>query len=496
MRCHLFPTWCRIQSVVWTVVFGTLGILPFGPGASCMADDWTQFRGPNASGVSTDPEPLPTEFSTSQNLVFSHELGKGIACPIVTNGKVITTAYTPETGFVVYCHDAADGTELWKKTFAVDPAALPPKIVPPNEHASSTPCTDGERVYIYFSAIGLMALDLEDGEQLWSYSLPMPYYLMDWGPASSPIVYEDKVIYCQDDDLDQYLIALDKKSGTLLWRTPRPEMLGGYAVPVLCTANGRTDVVTAGSGKLQGYNPETGEEIWSCNSLLRTTMSTPVVKGDKIYATSQSYGDAGRILKEALMEWKDTNRDKKLTKDEFEEPFWEKFDKADTNGDGFLIQDEIDTAFQAPTNLVGGGNIMQCIQGGGTGDVTATNLLWNLDHPAPSNISSPLVVDGRMFVVKRSGISAAFDEVTGETIWMKKRINNLGDYFASPIAGDGKIYVTGENGFIVVLKQAPELEILAKNDMEDTCVATPAISNGRIYVRTLKKLHCFAEGGK
>ncbi|MDA0831709.1 MAG: PQQ-binding-like beta-propeller repeat protein [Planctomycetota bacterium] len=471
-----------------------MSILLFGVDTYAVAGDWTQFRGPNATGVSTDPEPLPTEFSTSQNLLFSHELGVGIACPVITNGKVITTAYSPEAGFVVYCHDAADGSEIWKTKFDIDHDALPKKIVPPNEHASSTPCTDGERVYIYFSAIGLLALDLNDGSQLWSYSLPMPYYLMDWGPATSPIVYEDMVIYCQDDDLDQYLIALDKKTGTLIWRTPRPEMLGGYAVPVLCTANGRTDIVTAGSGKMQGFDPATGEEIWSCNSLLRTTMSTPVVKGDKIYATSQSYGDAGRILKEALMEWKDTNQDKKLAKDELEKPFWPKFEKADTNGDGFLIQDEIDTAFQAPTNLVGGGNIIQCIQGGGTGDVTATHLLWNLDHKAPSNISSPLIVDGRMFVVKKSGISAAFDEVTGETIWMQKRIRNLGDYFASPIAGDGKIYVTGENGFMIVLKQGPELEILAKNDMEDTCIATPAISDGRIYVRTLKKLHCFAEG--
>ena len=493
MRHYLIPTTCRFQSVIWTIIFGALYILPFGPDVACIADDWTQFRGPNATGVSAAPEPLPAEFSTSQNLVFSHEIGKGIACPIVAAGKVVTTAYAPETGFVVYCHEAATGAELWKQVFKVEPESLPGKIVPPNEHASSTPCTDGERVYIYFSAIGLCALDLANGEPLWSYSLPLPYYLMDWGPASSPIVYEDMVIYCQDDDLDQYLIALDKKSGTLRWQKPRPEMLGGYSVPVLCTANGRTDLVVAGTGKLQGFNPATGEEIWACNSLLRTMMSTPAVKDDRIYVTCQSYGDAGRILKDALMEWKDTNQDKKLEKNEFEKPFWTKFEKADTNGDGFLIQEEINTAFQAPTNMVGGGNIMQCIKGGGAGDVTGTHLVWNLDHKAPSNISSPLVVDGRMFVVKKGGMSAAFDDTTGQTIWMQKRIRNLGDYFASPVAGDGKIYVTGENGFIVVLKQGPDMEILAMNDMEDTCVATPAISNGRIYVRTLNKLYCFAE---
>ncbi len=489
MRYNSFPACSRCVSAVPLILAGWLTL----SASVLVAGDWTQFRGPNSTGVSTDPEPLPTEFSLTKNLAWSHELGIGIACPIVVKGKVISTTFTAGNEFIVYCHDAKTGTELWKTPFPIDPATLP-KLIYPNQHASSTPCTDGERVYFYFSTIGLFALDLEDGSKPWSYSLPMPYYLMDWGPATSPIVYEDKVIFCQDDDLDQYLIALDKKTGTLKWRTPRPEMLGGYAVPVMCTANGRTDIVVSGSGKLQGYSPETGEEIWTCNSLLRTMMSSPAVVGDRIYVTCQSYGDAGRILKEALMEWKDVNQDKKLEKSEFDKAFWPKFEKGDANGDGFLTQAEVDTAFQSPTNLVGGGNIMQCIQGGGTGDVTKTHMLWNLDHKAPSNISSPLVVDGRMFVVKKSGISAAFDATTGETVWMQQRIKNLGDYFASPIAADGKIYVTGENGFIVVLKQGPTLEVLSKNDMEDTCVATPAIADGRIFVRTLNKLHCFTEG--
>ena len=125
MRHYLIPTTCRFQSVIWTIIFGALYILPFGPDVACIADDWTQFRGPNATGVSAAPEPLPAEFSTSQNLVFSHEIGKGIACPIVAAGKVVTTAYAPETGFVVYCHEAATGAELWKQVFKVEPESLP-----------------------------------------------------------------------------------------------------------------------------------------------------------------------------------------------------------------------------------------------------------------------------------------------------------------------------------------------------------------------------------
>ncbi len=269
-------------------------------------------------------------------------------------------------------------------------------------------------------------------------------------------------------------------------------MLAGYAVPVLCTTNGRTDVVVAGSGKLQGYDPDNGALVWTCNTLLRTIMTTPAVVDDTIYVSVQSYGDTSRVLKLALLEWKDVNQDKKLDKTELDKAFADKFDAGDHNKDGFLVDNEIDDAFQPPGNRVGGGNIIQAVRGGGKGDVTKTHLVWNLNTTAPSNIASPLVVDGRLFVVKDGGISACFDAKNGKGVWEKKRIGNLGEYYASPIAGDGKIYVTGNNGHIVVLKQGPTVKMLAKNDLGEPCIATPAIADGRLYVRTINKLYCFA----
>jgi len=321
----------------------------------------------------------------------------------------------------------------------------------------------------------------------------MPQYLLGWGAAHSPIVYKDIVIFCQDDDLTPFLIALDKRTGEVRWNTPRPEMLAGYAVPVICQAGGREDIVVAGSGKLKGYDPKTGKELWTCNSLLRTIMTSPVVVDDVIYITIQSYGDTDRTLKFALLQWKDTNQDGRLMKSELPESFGDKFNRGDKNKDGFLVGAEIDAAFQAPTNMAGGGDTVQAVRGGGHGDVTKTHLLWNLDHKASSNIASPLVKDGRLFVVKKGGISACFDSADGKTIWTKKRIRNFGNYYASPVAGDGKIYAMGENGFLVVLRQGPKLEVLAKNDMGESCIATPAIANGRIYVRTISKLYCFSE---
>ena len=456
---------------------------------SCTAEEWAQFRGFNASGVSTESTNLPVKFSHDENVLWSASLGEGVACPIVSAGKVVATTMIDQQTFGIICFDARTGAELWRDELETGPT---PSITSPNTQASSTPAADGERVYVYFSTIGMLAYDLNTGKQLWKRSLPPSFYLLGWGDAQSPIVHEDMVLFSRDDDLAAFLIAYDKYTGDVRWKTPRPEMLGGYAVPVICKAGDQTDVVIAGSGKLKGYDPHTGKERWTCNTLLRTIMTSPAVDDDRIYVSVQSYGDTDRVLKYALLQWKDTNQDSKLDKEEIDQAFWEKFDQGDSDKDGFLVGDEIDAAFQAPTNMVGGGNTIQAVRGGGTGDVTSTHVLWNIDNKSPSNIASPLVADGNVFVVKKGGISASFDAMTGDEIWKNKRIKNFGNYYASPIAGDGKIYVQGENGFMIVLKQGAKLEVLAKNDMGDSCVATPAIADGRIYVRTLKTLYCFA----
>ena len=453
------------------------------------AEDWPQFRGPNATGISSSKN-LPVKFSATEKVLWSAELGPGIACPIVVSGRVFATTMSDNQKFAVVCLNAATGHENWRREFDTGPL---PAIMSPNTQASSTPVADDQRVYVYFSTLGLMALDASSGELLWKHPIPQPTYLLGWGAAHSPIIYENMVLFNQDDDLAPFLLAVDKYTGKQVWKTPRPEMLAGYAVPVICRAGGQEDIVIAGSGKLKGYNPETGKQRWTCNTLLRTIMTTPAVKDDLIYVSLQSYGDTDRVLKYALLQWKDTNQDGRLAKSELDKAFWGKFDKGDANQDGFLVDDEIDVAFQAPSNMVGGGNIVQAIRGGGQGDVTKTHVAWHIDNKAPSNISSPLVSDGRVFLVKKGGISASFAAATGDTVWEKKRLRNFGNYYASPIAGDGKIYVTGENGFLVVLKDGPKLEVLAKNDMGESCIATPAIADGRLFVRTLNKLICISE---
>lgn len=460
--------------------------------APALADDWPQFRGPNGSGVSAETHSLPTEFSTDdgKNIAWSVKLGDGIGCPIVVADRCITTAMSGDETFSVLAYDVATGKELWHTKLATGKL---PRITPPNSHASSTPCSDGKKVYAHFSTLGLIALDIETGKVDWKFELPKPAYLMDWGAAMSPIVYQDTVYFCQDDDLAPTLFAIDAATGTLRWKVERTDMLAGYAVPVLCTAAGRTDLVLAGSGKLKGYDPATGKELWTCNTMPRTVMTSPVVRDDVIYISVQSYGDETRTLKYALLEWLDTNQNGELTLAEVPKEFASRFNQSDKNGDGVLREAELDTAFQSPDNMVGGGTTIQAIRGGGSGDVTKTHVLWNVKNKSPSNLSSPIVAGEQLFVVKKGGISSSFGTKAGESHWELKRLGKFGDYYASPIAGDGKIYVTSEPGSVIVLKAGPELDVLARNELGDSIIATPAISAGRIFVRTKNSLVCAQE---
>ncbi|MBC7855527.1 MAG: PQQ-binding-like beta-propeller repeat protein, partial [Pirellulaceae bacterium] len=308
--------------------------------SSVRAEDWPQFRGENSSGVSKSDQPLPTKFSLTENLRWSTKIGDGIGSPIVVGGKVFCTAFIQGEGFTVYAFDAATGKPIWSSDLA---AGKLPRITPPNSHASATPASDGKRVYVHFSTLGLIALDCETGEIAWKRPLPVPAYLMDWGSGSSPIVYKDLVIFNQDDDLASALFAVDSATGEIRWKTDRKEMLAGYAIPVLCEAGGRTDLVVAGSGKLKGYDPASGKELWHANTLLRTTMTSPVVKADLIYTAVQSYGDESRTLKYALLEWLDTNQDGSLARDEVPKEFWERFDQSDKDKSKFLSGGELDT---------------------------------------------------------------------------------------------------------------------------------------------------------
>jgi outer membrane protein assembly factor BamB len=244
--------------------------------------------------------------------------------------------------------------------------------------------------------------------------------------------------------------------------------------------------------------------------LLRNIKTTPVARDGVVYVSLQSSGIANQWL--ATADRSETgNSDGKLSKAEIQafvgkeikipEAFYKKtFDRGDLNKDGFLAGKEFDLAFLHPDNFAGAkfdakdpaDEYIMAVRGGGRGDVTKSHLLWKHRTKHTDHIVSPYVADGRMLLIKRGGIATLFETEKGTPLRGPKRIQNEGDYFASPISGDGKIYIAGENGTIVVLKNDADYDLLAKNDMGESIVGTPAIADGRLFIRTLTKLYCVA----
>ena len=324
----------------------------------------------------------------------------------------------------------------------------------------------------------------------------------------SPVLHKDLLIFCQDDDLTPALYAFDKRTGKLRWKDDRNDMCAGYSHPVINTTDHGDELVVAGTGMLLGYDLETGRRTWFARTLLRNIKTTPVCRDGIVYISLQSGGIAKQWIA-SIDQWETNNHDGKVTKAELQafvgkqpvpESFFRKtFDRGDLNGDGALEGEELDKAFLPPGNYAGASfdaanpadEYILAVRGGGKGDVTATHALWKHPTKYTDHIVSPMVIGDRMLLVKCGGIATCFDTDGGKPLWGPKRIDNASDYFASPIYGDGKIYVAGENGVIVVLKDSSKLEVLTKNKLDGSIVATPAIADGRIYVRTRKALLCF-----
>ena len=475
------------------------------------AEDWPQFRGPNCNGISTSKVAMPAEFSPTKNVLWSAAIGDGVGCPIIAGGRVFVSALGDPGHVALYAFDAASGRFEWGKQWDMGDAT---KVHKTNSLAATTPASDGKRVYFYHAYVGMVALDAKDGDIEWHREMPVPYYIFDWGPAMSPVLYKDKLLFVQADDLHAALYALDTKTGKLLWKDDRSDQAVNYSHPIVAKGSQGDEIVVGGTGMLIGYDPENGKRLWHARTLLRNIKTTPVSFGDRIYVSLQSGGIANQWLQSADAKGAEVGRggngDGKLSKAEMQamvgkrkipESFFKMtFDKGDLNKDGVLEGIELDKAFLSENNFAGarfdtpsekaGDQSIHAVRAGGRGDVTKTHVLWMHNPSQIDHIVSPLVVDGRMLLVKGGGIATGFEIAGGKKLWGPKRINNTCEYFASPIYADGKIYIAGENGYMVVLKSSDKLEILAKNDMGEPIVGTPAIADGRMIVRTRGHLYC------
>ena len=485
-------------------------LILFGISTVSQAEDWVQFRGPNSSGLSTGSKPLPVKFSATENVRWSAKVGDGVGGAVIAAGRVFVNGMTTDETVSLFAFDAITGKKLWQRDWKTGPLM---EVHATNSQASSTPATDGERVYFYFSTLGLLAVDAATGKDVWEQKLPTPFFIFKWGPGMSPVLYKDLVLFLQDDDLNPAFYAFDKVTGKLRWKEERREMAVNYSHPVICTVDGHDEIVVAGTGKVIGYDPQTGKRLWFAKVLLRNIKTTPVSIDGVVYISVQSGAIANQWLASVDRDEKAGNNDNKLDKAEIQkfvgkqpipEAFFKKtFDKGDLNKDGFLEGAELDAAFLDPDNFAGGDfrasgdaaaeQFILAVRGGGKGDVTKSHLLWKHKTKNTDHIVSPFISGGRMFLVKEGGISTVFDTEAGKPLGGPKRVGNGGGYFASPILGDGKIYLASENGNVTVLKNDADYEELQLNDVGETIIATPAIADGGLFVRTRTQLFCFAE---
>jgi hypothetical protein len=315
--------------------------------------------------------------------------------------------------------------------------------------------------------------------------------------GASPIVAGDLVILACDQSTGSFIAAFDRKTGRERWRTPRPEARSGHSTPIVyAPRGGRAQVLLPGSFFLNAYDAATGKRLWWVGGLSFELKSVPVLDGDTLYINGFGSGEnePGRRVAVSpsaeIFPAHDKNRDRRLSAEELPTrhaadalPF------TDLDGDKTLSVEEWDY-YKAAMDSENG---MLAIRLGGTGDMTAAAVKWAYRRAVPQ-LPSPLLYEGVLYMVNDGGIVTSLRPQTGGLIKQGRLKGAIDRYYASPVAGDGKIYMASEKGKVAVLKPGGDLEPAVVNDLQDDIYATPALLDGRIYVRTRHALYCFGAG--
>ncbi len=451
--------------------------------AAAPAADWLQFRGPNAAGVAESG--APTEIGPDRHLIWKTPLPPGHSSPVVAGDRIYLTAVENEALFTLAL-DRATGKILWKKQAPRDRVAPAHEM---NNAASPSPVSNGRNVFVFFGDYGLLAYS-RDGDELWR--LPAGPFENDMGMGASPILADGKLIMSLDADIGSHLLALDPANGEILWRADRSELTRGFSTPTLYQPpDGPARIILPGAFQLAAYSAADGKKLWWANGLCWQPKTVALVADGRVYANCWAAGgDAPPErtypnFEEALAEL-DANGDGLIQQEEFYEKL--KIKPFDLDHDGRLNKAEW-RYFQA-RNLSQNG--LLAVRLGGSGDVTTTHVEWTFAKPLP-NIASPVLYEGMMYLVKDGGILAAVDAATGEPHKTGRLSGAMGKYFASPVAADGKIYFLDETGVVTVIEAGPDWRILHSWDSGEGGNATPAIVDGRIYLRTHENLYCFGE---
>jgi len=382
---------------------------------------WPRWRGPSGQGLVTGTN-YPDRWSATENVAWKAAVpGQGNSSPIVWGDRIIlTTAYDDGRRLSILALRRSDGGKLWETAV---PTGRNDSVHGKNGHASSTPATDGTRIYALFGSRGLLALDM-DGRVQWRADIgPTDNY---HGPAGSPLLYKDKVILYQDQARDAFVAAFDTRTGKQVWRTRR-EASVGWGTPIAVRVVDHDEIIVNSQRAVQAYHPDTGKELWRCNGMGFEVIPTPVVGHGMVFCSS---GRAGPTL---------------------------------------------------------------AIKPGGSGDVTRTHLAWSTERGSPF-VPSPLVYRNQLYMVNdMASIVTSFDAQTGKSLWQGRLgVAQREGFSASPVAVDGKVFFTNDEGETFVLRAGPAFTLLHVNALNERVLASPALVDGRWYFRTERALYAIA----
>jgi len=410
-------------------LFALLATAPLSHPSS--AQEWTRFRGPNGTGIST-AQGVAVAWTENDFLWRVPIAGESHSQPVIWGDRLfLLTAMDGGKDRSLVCVRKTDGQELWKKTYTQ------PTHRPGNKNsgfANTSPVVDAERVIACFVSqehFWVRAFD-HAGKELWSRDLGT--FASQHGHGASPMIYEGKAIVTNDQDGASSVVALDLKTGTEVWTSPRGAGLNANIATAYCTpithtrADGSVELLlTSQSHGVSSLDPQTGALNWEAPVFTKRMVASAVVAGDLVIG---SCGQGG-----------------------------------------------------------GAGNFLSAIKLGGRGNVSKTHVAYKLTKATPY-VPTPLYLDGRLYLISDAGIATAVEAATGKEIW-SERLRS--EFFSSPVLIDGKIYCAGVKGEMIVLATGDTFQELGRSPLGEGTHSTPCVEGGRLYVKTFTHLVCIGK---
>lgn len=394
--------------------------------------DWPDYRGPEGSGHARSSG-LPLKWSETEHVAWKTPIhGRGWSTPVIQGGRIwMTTATDDGREMFVVCVDRETGRILLDRKLFTNAEVDP--IADVNSYASPSAVVEPGRVYVHFGTYGTACIDSKSLETVWTRrDLHCKHSV---GPGSSPVLFKDLLILTFDGIDQQFMVALDKRTGQTVWRKersilkelaaadklPEPERRKSFCTPLLVEGRGGPVLVCPAAAAVCAYDPRTGEEIWRVRIGPGYSIgSRPIVGGDMVYVNTG-------------------------------------YDRSE----------------------------VWAIKLGGRGDVTDSLVAWKYNRNMPFK-PSPILVDGFFYAVNDSGVITCLDALTGAEVW-KERIG--GSFSSSPLYSDGRIYLSDEGGKTTVIKPGRKLEIIAESSLDSGFMASPAVSGKSLFLRTKKALY-------